>query len=322
VENAAKALESLQGEGPFLITFHGRPDGDALGSALGLRLWLESAGRNALVVSSDPPPEPFRSLPSADRVLAGAPQHLEGHTAVVLDTPDLSRAGIDSSVIRSAASVVNIDHHPGNERFGDVNVVDTTASSAALMVYEILRGAAPLDADAASALYVGVMTDTGGFRFGNTDARTLRAASELVDLGASPSELANRVYGEQPLGRLKLLGAVLSTTETDLNGMVAVSTLTEEMKRATGSTGEDIEGLASYGRLVNGVQVAVLLREEGENVRVSLRSKGLVDVNAAARLLGGGGHSSASGALLDGPLDCARERVLAAVSEVIAEEAP
>ena len=152
------------------------------------------------------------------------------------------------------------------------------------------------------------------------DARTLRAAADLVVLGASPAGLANAVYGEQPLGRLRLLGMVLSTTETELDGQVAVSMLTERMKGDTGSTGEDIEGMASFGRLVRGVEVALLLREENGHIRASLRSKGAVDVNAVARRLGGGGHKAASGVLLDGPIDSARERLLEAVAEIMTGE--
>jgi phosphoesterase RecJ-like protein len=319
VENSAKAREALEGPGPFLITFHARPDGDALGSALGLRLWLESRGCRAEVVSSHGVPDPFGFLPSADRVLTSHPVDLTDYTAVVLDTPDATRAAISRDALDGARITVNIDHHPGNGQFGDVNVVDTSASSAALMVYELLPNGPAMTPDIASALYVGVMTDTGGFRFGNTDARTLRAAADLVNTGAEPARLANLVYGEQPLGRLRLLGAVLSSTETALDGRVAISVLTESMKAGTGSTGEDIEGLAGYGRLVSGVEVALLLREEDDKVRVSLRSKGSVDVNAVARRLGGGGHRSAAGVLLDGPLESARELLLAAVAETIVQ---
>ncbi|MCK4408651.1 MAG: bifunctional oligoribonuclease/PAP phosphatase NrnA, partial [Candidatus Eisenbacteria sp.] len=194
------------------------------------------------------------------------------------------------------------------------------ASSVALIIYELLADTGELSAAISSLLYVGAMTDTGGFRFGNTDARTLRVAADLVVLGASPAGLANAVYGEQPLGRLRLLGMVLSTTETELDGQVAVSVLTERMKSDTGSTGEDIEGMASFGRLVRGVEVALLLREENGRIRASLRSKGAVDVNAVASRLGGGGHKAASGVLLDGPIESARERLLKAVAETMTGE--
>ena len=319
-ESRTKTLQILEGPGPFLITFHRRPDGDALGSALGLRLWLRSRGRRAEVVNSDGVPDPFGFMPEAESVLREAPGDLGNYTLVVLDTPDSSRAGLPDDVVRSAATVLNIDHHPDNSNYGDVNLVDPSASSVALIVYELLSGGERLTDGIATAFYTGVMTDTGGFRFGNTDARTLRAAAELVALGAVPARLANLVYGEQPLGRLRLLGMVLSATETVFDGKVAVSELTQSMKDETGSNGEDIEGIASFGRLIGGVEVALLLREEDGRIRASLRSKGTVDVNAIARRLGGGGHKSAAGVLLDGPLEFARERLLDAVRETMSKE--
>lgn len=319
-ESRRKILEATEGPGPFLIAFHRRPDGDALGSGLALKLWLEARGRRVEVVNSDGVPNPFGFLPSADRVLLETPSDLIGCTAFVLDTPLASRVAIAEGVLTRAALVVNIDHHPDNAHYGDVNLVDSSASSVALIIYELLAGTDRLSAAISSLLYVGAMTDTGGFRFGNTDARTLRAAAELVALGASPSGLANAVYGEQPLGSLRLLGMVLSTTVTELDGKVAVSVMTERMKRDAGSTGEDIEGIASVGRLVAGVEVALLLREEGGRVRASLRSKGAIDVNDIARRLGGGGHKAAAGVLLDGPIESARERVLEAVAETTVGE--
>lgn len=284
-------------------------------------MWLEARGASVTVVSADGVPDPYGFMPTAQRVARSTPETLSELTAFVLDTPDATRAGVEEGALDTAGVVVNIDHHPGNSGYGSINLVDTTASSVALIVYELLAGAGGIDADVASALYVGVMTDTGGFRFGNTDARTLRAAAELVEAGASPAALANSVYGEQPLGRLRLLGLVLGSTETLLNGKVAVSVLTQEMKNETGSTGEDIEGIASFGRLVGGVEVALLLREEGNRVRASLRSKGRVDVNAVARRLGGGGHAAAAGVVLDGPMESAREMLLEAVAATLAGEA-
>ena len=321
-ESRRKILEALEGPGPFLVASHRGPDGDALGSALALKLWLEGRGRRVEVVNGDGVPDPFGFLPSADRVLLETPSDLLGCTAFVLDTPVVSRVALAEGVLERASLVVNIDHHPDNTGYGDVNFVDSSASSVALMIYELLADTGELSAAVASLLYAGAMTDTGGFRFGNTDARTLRAAAELVALGANPAGLATAVYGEQPLGRLRLLGLVLSTTETELDGKVAVSVMTEFMKSDTGSTGEDIEGIASVGRLVRGVEVALLLREEDGRIRASLRSKGAVDVNAVARRLGGGGHKAAAGVVLDGPIESARERLLEAVGETMAGEDP
>lgn len=309
---------AIRTDGRYIVAGHERPDGDSVGSMLALVRWLETRGAHAVAVFPNAVPEPYSALPGADDVLDSFPDDLSDTTIVVVDTPAPDRvAGLGDALDR-AQRVVVIDHHPDNSRFGDANLVDTDASSAALLVYELIRDAEqPIDADVASLLYVGLMTDTGGFRFSNTDERTLRAAADLVSLGADPAGLANRIYGAQPVGRLRLLGLVLSSVETELDGRVAFLALTNEMRAETGATGEEIEGLASYGRLIKGVEVSVLLREEDGSVRLSMRSRGAVDVNALARRLGGGGHRAASGALVEGTLEEARARVLDALGGLL-----
>ena len=207
-----RILRALEGPGPVLITGHVKPDGDFLGSALGLAGWLESGGRSAVVVSTDGVPSPYGFLPGADRVVKEFTVDAAGRTAVVLDTPSLARTGAPAGYFERAERLINIDHHPDNEDFGDPVLVDPTASSVALLVSEILAPSArPMDAAAATALYTGILTDTGGFRFTNTDSRTLRAAAELAALGARPSETARAVYGSLAPEELKLLGFVLLT---------------------------------------------------------------------------------------------------------------
>jgi phosphoesterase RecJ-like protein len=314
-------LRTLEGAGAVLITGHVKPDGDFLGSALGLTRWLESGGRTAVVVSKDGVPAPYGFLAGADRVLKEFPADPAGQTAVVLDTPSPARTGAPSGYFKRAERLINIDHHPDNEGFGDSTLVDPTASSVALLIFEIIaQSARPIDTAAATALYTGLLTDTGGFRFTNTDARTLRAASELAALGARPSETARTVYGSLAPEELRLLGLALSSIETELSGRVSVLTVTDDMRARAGVTEEGIEGLASYGRSVEGTEVAVLIREAGDRVRVSLRSAGSVDVGGVARSLGGGGHRAAAGLVLDGPVAAARERIVSAIGERLSRE--
>jgi phosphoesterase RecJ-like protein len=316
-----RILRALEGPGPVLITGHVKPDGDFLGSALGLAGWLESGGRSAVVVSTDGVPSPYGFLPGADRVVKEFTVDAAGRTAVVLDTPSLARTGAPAGYFERAERLINIDHHPDNEDFGDPVLVDPTASSVALLVSEILAPSArPMDAAAATALYTGILTDTGGFRFTNTDSRTLRAAAELAALGARPSETARAVYGSLAPEELKLLGFVLSSIETELSGRVSVLTVTDDMRARAGVTEEGIEGLASHGRRVEGTEVAVLIREEGGRVRISLRSAGSLDVGSVARSLGGGGHRAAAGLVLDGPVAAARERIVSAIGERLSRE--
>ena len=313
-----RILAALDGSARFLVTYHLRPDGDALGSALAMMTWLRVRGSDAIVVSGGGVPAQYDSLTNVDAIETALPESLSGRTVVVLDTPRPERTGIEPELLRDAELVVNIDHHPDNTMFGDLNMVDAGASSTALLVHELLTAeGTPLGSDVASLLYVGVMTDTGTFRFGNTDRRTLDTAAELVGLGADPASLAGQVYGRQPAERMRLLGLVLASVESELNGRVSVMRLTEEMRAETGAEGDDIEGLASHGRLLEGVEVAVLLREEGGRVRASLRSSGRADVGEIARRMGGGGHGAAAGVVLDGPLDNARAVLVAALRESI-----
>lgn len=316
-----KILRALEGPGPVLITGHVKPDGDFLGSALGLARWLESGGREAVVVSPDGVPRPYGFLPGADRVLNEFTVDPAGRTAVVLDTPALRRTGAPEGYFERAERLISIDHHPDNDGFGDPALVDPGASSVALLVFEILAPSArPIDATAATALYTGLLTDTGGFRFTNTDPRTLRAAAELAALGARPSETARAVYGSLAPKELKLLGLVLSSIETELDGRVSVLIVTDDMRARAGVSDEGIEGLASYGRRVEGTEVAVLIRDEGGRVRVSLRSAGDVDVGSLARTLGGGGHRAAAGLMLEAPVGAARERIVSAIGERLDRE--
>jgi phosphoesterase RecJ-like protein len=318
VKSRTKAAEVLRSPGSFLIASHRRPDGDAIGSMLALADWLESRGSRSVCLLSDGVPEPYTFLPRADRVVQRVPSDLAADAALVVDTPDPGRLSARGGTLSTTGIIINIDHHPDNTLFGDINLVDVSASSAALLVYELLEPLGGISAEAAGSLYVGAMTDTGCFRFGNTDARTLSACAGLAELGARPAELARSVYGEQPPGRLRLLGLILSCVEVSADGRVALLTLNDEMRRAAGDSGEAIESIASYGRLIRGVQVAVLLREEPGGIRASLRSAGDVDVNEVARRLGGGGHRAASGAMLDAvSMESARRRVLAAVSETM-----
>jgi len=307
---------ALEGSGPFLITGHLNPDGDSLGTALALAAWLRGRGEPAHVVSVGGVPGSYGFLPGAHSVTSEFPPDHGDPVAVIVDSPTLVRVGAPDRYFDRARLVVNIDHHPDNTGFGDAAFVDPTASSAALLAFEIMRGAgAAFTREIAGLLYVGILTDTGGFRFANTDARTLRAAAELVAHGARSAELASEVFGALASGELRLLGLVLSSVESIAGGRVTLLSLTDRMRGDARATGDGIEGLASFGCLVRGSEVAVLLREDGRSVRASLRSNGGVDVGGIARSLGGGGHGGASGVLLDGPLSEARTRILSAIEK-------
>ncbi len=314
-----RVLELLGTSASILVASHVNPDGDSVGASLGLSRWLRSGGHDVMTVFLGGVPSQFSFLPDVTAVVAEFPPSPEERTVVVVDTPSPDRTGAPASFFDSARAVINIDHHPSNTGFGDAALVDTKASSASLLVHELIGSSgASVDARVATLLYAGVLTDTGGFRFSNTDARTFDAAARLVRLGADAPAVARHIYGEQPPERLRLLGMVLASLESELDGRLAVMTLTDEMRARAGATGENIEGLASYGHLLEGVEVSMLLREQCGRVRVSLRSSGDADVNEIAARLGGGGHRAAAGVLMDGPFDRARQLLVEAVRDALA----
>ncbi len=317
-DQRAKIQKTLTSDGPFLVVSHQRPDGDAIGTSLALAAWLRGQGKEVAVWLPDPVPTNYRFIPAVGEILESLPPDLSDTVVLLLDSPDIDRAGNATALLRKARMIINIDHHTGNTEFGDLNLVDTTAAAVALIVLELMEEAGvDLDPEIASLLYVGLLADTGGFRHGNTDARALAAASYLVEKGADPAELSRNLFGELPAGQIHLLGLVLSSLELECNGRVSLMFLTDEMRTRTGVCEETLEGLPTYGRMIRGVDVAVLLTEDSGATRINLRSKGVVNVSAIAATLGGGGHAAASGAAVDAPIDVARGIVLSAIRDAL-----
>ncbi|MBI3939860.1 MAG: bifunctional oligoribonuclease/PAP phosphatase NrnA [Acidobacteria bacterium] len=294
----------------FLVTSHARPDGDALGSELGLALGLHSAGKKVDVVNHDPHPSTYSELPGIERILiSDRVPHLEYDAAFVLECGDMGRPELRGL---EKLRVINIDHHITNQNFGEFNWNDTSAAAAGEMIYRLLRQAGiPVDARIATNLYVALFTDTGSFQYRGTTAQTLETAADLVRAGADPSFAARIIYNSNPYEKIRLLGMVLTTLRRDPSGRIAWIRLTQEMLRESGANKADTEGLVNYPLSIQEVQVVAFIREGGEgSFRVSLRSKGDVDVAAVAHRFGGGGHVNASGFELNGLYDEVLETVL------------
>jgi phosphoesterase RecJ-like protein len=303
----------------FLITSHVSPDGDAIGSTLGLARVLRALGKGASVWLLDPVPPMLRALPGADRVHAGTepPAGWPGRFDVlaVLDSPGLDRTGLADRLggLPASMPVLNVDHHLGNQHFGTVNWVDSAAPSAGEMVHRIARGLKlDLDADTATVLYLTLVTDTGGFRYSNATAAAFEAAASLVRDGASPIRVAQWLYESQPPGRLRLLGEMLATLELAGGGRVAAVELSPEMFERAGAVDGDSEDLIDHPRSIAGVEAVALFRLRADgSVRVSLRSRDRVSVEQIARRYGGGGHKNAAGCSPEGDLATVRGQVLA-----------
>lgn len=314
----------------FLISSHVSPDGDAIGSSLGLARVLRALGKGATVWLRDPVPRLLEPLPGADRVHAGTeppagfPERFD--VLAVVDSPGLDRTGLEDHLGGLDLPVLNVDHHLGNQHFGKVNWVDSAAPSTGEMVHRIARGLKlDLDADTATVLYLTLVSDTGGFRFSNATAGAFDAAAELVRAGASPIRVAEWLYESQPEARLRLLAEMLGSLERLAGGRVAAVELTPEMFERAGASDGDSEDLIDYPRSIAGVEAVALFRRRADgSVRVSLRSRDRVSVERIARRHGGGGHKNAAGCTPEGDFETVRRQVLAdlvAAVEADGEEA-
>ena len=302
-----------------LVTMHRFPDGDALGSALGLAQALREWGKQPTVYSADPVPTVFRFLPGAERVVdrVGAAERFD--VSVSCDAGDAHRLGPDFPGPERRGLLVNLDHHPTTPRFGDLNLLDPGAASVGVLVHRLLVAAGrPPSRDTALALFVSLVTDTGSFRYANAGPEAHRLAASLLETGIDPWDVTSRIYESQPPERLALLSRVLGTLAVECGGRLASIAVTRAMREEAG-TDEEIEGgFVAYPRSIAGVEVAICFREaEGDLVRVSLRSRGGADVSAIAARFGGGGHRQAAGCALAGRLPEIRERVLAAARDLL-----
>jgi phosphoesterase RecJ-like protein len=297
-----QVVAELRDRDRFLLTAHEGPDGDALGSLLGMHRLLTQIGKDSVMFMAAkefPLPVEYRFLP-LEEVFHEAPADMADRTVVFLDCGNIDRMPVD--FLKSGENfVINIDHHHDNTRFGDANLVDVEASSTAEIVFRLtgLLGGR-LTPEIASALYVGLVTDTGKFMYENTDAGTHRIAAELIEAGVEVDETYRRLYEHVPLEKLRLVSRALDGIERHCGGGLVLTYVTERDYEETGAGEEMTEGIIDHLRSVEGAKVAALIRDQGTRGRqarkVSLRSSGGdVDVSAIARGHGGGGHKRAAG---------------------------
>jgi phosphoesterase RecJ-like protein len=315
----SRAIELICESRSFYVGSHIRPDGDALGSLLGLSLALGKRGRKVAALVADPVPANYRFLPGADRVRRKRPAW-RADVGIVVDCDGIDRLGPLAPAFAALPRLIDIDHHQTDQLFGEVQIVDPRAAATAEIVYRLLRRMAfPFDAEVATCLYAAILTDTGRFCFGNTTASALRVAGDLVRAGADPTEVARRIYEERSAAATHLLGLALSRLSSELGAQVVSSTLTRDDFAATGAAPGDTEGIIDHLRAIGGPRVALLfVQPNREGVRVSLRSDGSVDVSEIALRFGGGGHMMAAGCTVPGSAGEVRRRVLDAVGAALA----
>ena len=301
----------------FTLCCHIDPDGDAIGSLLGLGLALADKGIKIEMLSPDGVPSNLRFLPGTDLVTCDIPSRDSVSTAIILDCADLNRVGPMAKYISLFANVINIDHHPTNTAFGTINWVEPEACATAEMVYFLLRSLEiPISKNTATCLYTGIHTDTGGFRYQNTSARVHFIAAKLVDLGAVPWWISEKIYDTKPLSQIRLLQASLERLKVTSDGRIAWITLPTELMDIHKE--DDTSGIINYPRMVAGTELSILFKEDKKGlVKVSFRSKGLVDVGSLALSFGGGGHARAAGCLVSGPLPVVETEILASAKRAL-----
>lgn len=299
LEDVAAEIRSRE---RFLLTAHEGPDGDALGSLLGMHKLLTQLGKDSVMFMAAkefPLPIEYRFLP-LEEVFHEQPADMADRTVIFLDCGNINRMPIDF-LAESGSLLINIDHHHDNTLFGDLNLVDVEASCTAEIVYGLaLALGAKITPDMACALYVGLVTDTGKFMYENTNARTHRIAADLIEAGVVVDDTYRRLYEHVPLEKLRLLSRALEGIQHHCGGCLVVSYISSADYEASGGGEEMTEGIIDHLRSVEGARVAALIRDLGDRGRaarkVSLRSSdGAVDVSAIARAQGGGGHKRAAG---------------------------
>ena len=313
-------INLLKTSDPILLATHKNPDGDAIGSLLALGIALETMGKTAHFFCESNIPAVYQFLQGVNRVIHQLPGSDCG-TALVLDCGNIERLGEAAEDVKRFPVIINIDHHATNTGFGHYKYIDVDACASAEIVYQIITAmAVPISKAIATAIYTGILTDTGSFRFTNTNQAAFAICQEMVAKGVDPSSVARHVYGTYSMGRLKLLNLALDSIEISPDGKVSWMALTQEMMKETGTQPEDADGIINYARRIEDVKVAILIQELGGNgnggrnrktpYHVSLRSDGSVDVSTIASAFGGGGHVSAAGFNTDASLSDLKSQIL------------
>lgn len=307
--------ELIGGRRVFLITAHERLDGDAVGSELALCHMLRSMGKEATVYNQDATPENYRFLPGSELIVQELPPPESFEAAFILDCGEMARVGREAARIATIPCLINIDHHVANGGFCDATLIDPQASSTGELICRMAAhmGFVPTR-ETATCLYTAILTDTGGFRYGNTRRGALLAAADLVAGGADPQWISENVYDMNPPAKIRLLTAVLPTLTIDGDGSIGSLTVTQQALAATGALPEHTEGFVDLPRTIRGVRISILYSEqENGHFKLSMRSKGDVNVERVARAFGGGGHINAAGCQIAGDLPDIRRRVLEAI---------
>jgi len=311
-----RIVDAIRARQRFVLSSHARPDGDSIGSQLAMAHALRSLGKEAVCVNADPAPAPLMQFPGVPDIRI-APR-VEGHfdAAIIMECGDLARTGV-AGLDRSF--VINIDHHPGNTGYGDLTWFNPEAAACGEMVFDLVQAlGVKLTVEIATHVYLAILTDTGSFHYSNMTPRTFDICRQALEAGIDPVMIARNVYDSNNMGRLKLFGAVLSGMQIDAAGRIAIIYLDHEIAREAGGTYEDTEGVVNLPLTVKDIQAVVFFKQvEGDEYRVSMRSKGDIDIGSVAKDFGGGGHRNAAGCSVNGAIDALQKTFIAKIDAAI-----
>lgn len=314
MKDKQQVLELIKSKASFLLTAHIFPDGDNLASLLALRAALLQLGKKVQVVIDDKIPANYYFLAGINNIRQTGDICRDFEVLVVLDSSSIDRIGAVQEFVNEQITMINIDHHVSNTGFGNVQYIDVAAAATAEIIFDLLTElGTTFTAEIATAVFTGIATDCGFFKYANTTPKAMAIAGKMIACGAKPHEISDALKTKSPAA-LKLLARVLEQIQLTAKGKVSWLVINEEILAATGAQQEDTNGLINYARYIEGVEVAVLFREvAGRGVKVSMRSKGDADVSLIALNFGGGGHQKAAGCSFDATLEETKEQVLQAI---------
>jgi len=295
-----KAIDIIKKYNKFLIVSHKYPDGDSIGSQIALALGLLKIGKKAYIYNEEPPTDRYSRFKRINLIHTDK-KDFDEEVIFALDSAELNRIGFIKDEIDFTKPIINIDHHISNKNFGDINIVKPYYSSTAEIIYELLNRLTELDEEIATYLYIGILTDTGSFRYPNTTSHSLRVASKLVNYGVVASQISEFIWFTDPPARIKLLGDVLQNIT--LHDKFSIMYVTKNMLKNHGAKEEDTNEFVDYGLTIKNVKATAMIKErEGGILKVSLRSRNDVSVQKLASEYGGGGHKTAAGFTYKGDL--------------------
>lgn len=323
MNNIKDIIDFIDGSNCFLVTSHVNPDGDNVGSTLSMYFALKNLNKEVYYVLDDTIPKNISFLAENVKILNSDDINLKNYSLITLDCGDKRRICVEDKLIENAEKLINIDHHVSNDFFGDYNYVDFDGSSTCELVYNLIteyenyKSKNIIDEKIATCLYTGLLTDTGNFMYQSAKETSFDMAKNLLKKGAKKELIVQKVFQSNSFNYYKLLGEALNTLKV-YNDKVALISVTKEMMEKNNISFSDVDGIASYTRDIEGIEVGILLKQKNENeVKVSLRSKSYVDVSEIAKSLGGGGHKRASGCTIYDSVDNAINKVIDSVLKAI-----